>query len=70
MVTCTDVQGNKTGAVMSFEGLSTDTKPFEWDVPRFGDDPTPVGNASEFFEMDTFNLYKFDGQHNQWRTKQ
>ena len=45
---------------LSFKGLSTDTKP----TVKFND--LKVTNGSTFFEMDTQDVYFYDGSSNSW----
>lgn len=47
-------------ARFSFKGLSTDTK------PTTSHDGQPIANASTFFEMDTQEVYFYDGATNAW----
>lgn len=44
-----------TGKTFIIYGLSTDTKPTEG-----------VENGSVFYEMDTHNVFMFDGENVQW----
>ncbi len=45
---------------LSFKGLSTDTKP----TVKFND--LKITNGSTFFEMDTQDVYFYDGSSNSW----
>lgn len=45
---------SESGGFKALRGLSTDEK------------PTDVGNGSEFIEMDTGKLYRFDGENGAW----
>lgn len=45
---------------LSFKGLSTDTKP----TVKFND--LKIVNGSTFFEMDTQDVYFYDGSSNSW----
>lgn len=45
---------------LSFKGLSTDTKP----TVKFNS--LPIFNGSTFFEMDTQEVYFYDGDTNDW----
>ena len=49
-----------TSIELSFKGLSTDTKP----TVKFED--IPITNGSDFFEMDTQDVYFYDGATNSW----
>lgn len=45
---------------LSFKGLSSDTKPtVKWDS-------SPILNGSTFFEMDTQEVYFYDGGTDTW----
>ena len=44
----------------SFKGASTDTK------PTVEHDGHKIGNGSTFFEMDTQNVYFYDGDSDDW----
>lgn len=44
----------------SFKGLSTDTKPTGEYLGK------PIANTSTFFEMDTQDVYFYDGGTNAW----
>lgn len=45
---------------LSFKGLSTDTKP----TVKYGD--MPILNGSTFFEMDTQQVFFYDGDSDDW----
>lgn len=45
---------------LSFKGLSTDTKP----TVKYGD--LKIINGSTFFEMDTQQVFFYDGDTNDW----
>lgn len=45
---------------LSFKGLSTDTKP----TVKYDD--LPIINGSTFFEMDTQEVYFYDGDTDDW----
>lgn len=60
MVTGSRTEGNNEIAVFSFKGLSTDVKP----TNTYND--TVIGNGSAFFEMDTQNVYFYDGGTKSW----
>ena len=45
---------------LSFKGLSTDTKP----TVKYGS--LPILNGSSFLEMDTQDVYFYDGATNTW----
>lgn len=49
-----------TGVELSFKGLSTDSKP----TVKYGD--IPITNGSTFFEMDTQEVYFYDGGSDSW----
>ena len=49
-----------TSIELSFKGLSTDTKP----TVKFED--IPITNGSSFFEMDTQDVYFYDGAIDSW----
>ena len=49
-----------SGVELSFKGLSTDTKPTQ----KFED--IPITNGSHFFEMDTQDVYFYDGATESW----
>lgn len=48
---------------LSFKGLSTDTKP----TVKFYS--LPILNGSTFFEMDTQEVYFYDGDADDWLTQ-
>lgn len=48
---------------LSFKGLSTDSKP----TVKF--DSLPILNGSSFFEMDTQEVYFYDGATDSWLTQ-
>ena len=48
---------------LSFKGLSTDTKP----TVTFNS--LPIFNGSTFFEMDTQEVYFYDGDADDWLTQ-
>lgn len=48
------------GKELAFKGLSTDTKP----TVNFGE--LPIVNGSSFFEMDTQEVYFYDGATDSW----
>jgi hypothetical protein len=48
---------------LSFKGLSTDSKP----TVKF--DSLPILNSSTFFEMDTQEVYFYDGATDSWLTQ-
>lgn len=54
------VDQSVVNAPLSFKGLSTDTKPTE----NYGS--LPILNGSSFFEMDTQEVYFYDGATNTW----
>lgn len=54
------VNKSDANAPLSFFGLSTDTKPTE----NYGS--LKIVNASTFFEMDTQNVYFYDGDSDTW----
>ena len=45
---------------ISFKGLSTDTK------PTVSFEGMPIVNGSSFFEMDTQDVYFYDGTSDDW----
>lgn len=47
------------GMPVKLHGLSTDTKPTEWEG-------SPVANGSTFNEMDKDAKYKFDAKNQKW----
>lgn len=47
--------------VLSYDGLSTDTKPL-----NTTDSKIEITNGSTYFEMDTGNVFKFDQENNRW----
>ena len=49
-----------TNAEFSFKGLSTDTK------PTGSHDGQTIANGSTFFEMDTQEVYFYDGDSSDW----
>ena len=51
---------DENGALFKFKGLSTNTK------PTVSHDGQPIANASTFFEMDTQEVYFYDGDTNDW----
>lgn len=56
-----DVKKYETGdALYSFKGLSTDTKP-TGSYNNFN-----IANGSTFFEMDTQEVYFYDGDTDSW----
>lgn len=60
MVTGFRTEGNNDISTFSFKGLSTDTKPTDtWDE-------TEIKNGSSFFEMDTQEVYFYDGDSKTW----
>ena len=54
------VNKTDTSDELSFKGLSTDTKP----VNTFNG--LQITNGSSFFEMDTQDVYFYDGAANEW----
>lgn len=48
---------------LSFKGLSTDSKP----TVKY--DSLPIKNGSSFFEMDTQEVYFYDGGTDSWLTQ-
>ena len=55
------VRANETDTVIfSFKGLSTDTK------PTGTHDGQTIANSSTFFEMDTQEVYFYDGGSGSW----
>ena len=49
-----------TSKELAFKGLSTDTKP----TVKYGD--MPITNGSTFFEMDTQQVFFYDGDSDDW----
>lgn len=60
MVTGSRTEGNNDISTFSFKGLSSDSKPTE----IF--DGTVIKNGSAFFEMDTQEVYFYDGDSKTW----
>lgn len=54
------VNKTDTSDELSFKGLSTDTKPTQ----TFNG--LKITNGSSFFEMDTQDVYFYDGAANEW----
>lgn len=54
------IDKNDTTNALSFKGLSTDTKPTE----KYNG--LAIVNGSTFFEMDTQDVYFYDGGTNSW----
>jgi len=54
------VSFNQTYGKMSFQGLSSDTKPTETYKGY------TIKNGSSFYEMDTTDLYLYDEENNRW----
>lgn len=50
----------KDTAEFAFKGLSTDSKPTDVFIGK------NIGNGSTFFEMDTQEVYFYDGGTNSW----
>lgn len=60
MVTATRLDGNNEIATFGFKGLQADTKPTgTWEG-------TIIRNGSSFFEMDTQEVYFYDGDAKTW----
>lgn len=51
---------NETTNELAFKGLSTDTK------PTVSFEGMPIKNGSSFFEMDTQEVYFYDGGNDAW----
>lgn len=60
MLTVSKIEGHYNSQILEFSGLSTDEKPTEYF------DSLPIINGSEFFEIDTGNLFKFNGENHEW----
>ena len=62
MITIKNIEPNDIDGTAVFElrGKSTDTKP----TGSFGG--YIIGNGSSFFEIDTFDLFMFDGEAQTW----
>ena len=52
---------SQTYDMMSFKGLSTDTKPTETYNGK------EIKNGSSFFELDTFEVYMYDEENHEWK---
>ncbi len=64
MITISKLVGNPSvDKTNDYIGKSTDTKPLEFS--HFGT-MKPVPNASTFYEMDTQDMFMFDGDINDW----
>lgn len=60
MVTATRTEGNNEIATFSFKGKSTDTKPTGyWNR-------TKIKNGSSYLELDTQEVYFYDGDSDDW----
>ena len=60
MLTISKIEGHYNSQILEFSGLSTDEKPTEYF------DSLPIINWSEFFEIDTGNFFKFNGENHEW----
>ena len=60
MVTASRTEGNNAISTFSFKGKSTDTKP----TNNWGS--TKIQNGSSFFELDTQEMYFYDGDSDTW----
>ena len=60
MLTVSKIEGHYNSQILEFSGLSTDEKPTEYF------DSLPIINGSEFFEIDTGNFFKFNGENHEW----
>lgn len=60
MVTYTKTMVKDRLALFSYTGLSTDTKPDQTEGDIF------IGNGSTFYEIDTGDVYMYDGEGNNW----
>lgn len=60
MLTLSKVDGHYNSRILRLSGLSKDKKPTD----KF--DSLPIINGSEFFEIDTGKLYRFDEENHEW----
>ena len=60
MLTISKIEGHYNSRILQLSGLSADKKPTD----KF--DSLPIINGSEFFEIDTGKIYKFDEENHEW----